>query len=179
MNCQDVNDLLPELALGELPLEDRRAVERHLERCAACAETRTTVEALYASRPDVPAGLETRIRAAVRAEFEASENAAHDGVLRLEPRRRGPLAGLGSVRVPGWALGAAALLVLAVGTPVLVDRMAETPQATDGEALAMAERTLTPSVWTSDDGLIAGEPTLDGLSDEALLALLEELEAGA
>jgi hypothetical protein len=91
--------------------------------------------------------------------------------LKLEPRRqRG---------IPSWALGAAALLALAVGTPLIVNRMAEAPTVADDEVLAMAEQTLTPSVWASDDGLIAGEPALDGLSDEALLALLEELEAGA
>jgi anti-sigma factor RsiW len=168
MNCQDVNDLLPDFAVGDLPLDERRGVERHLESCEACADTRDTVEALHASRPELPVGLEARVRAAARAEFEA---VADDGVLRLEPRRRSG--------VPSWALGAAALLVLAVGTPLMVDRVAESPSAAEDEVLALAERTLTPSVWASDDGLIAGEPALDGLSDEELLALLEELEAGA
>jgi anti-sigma factor RsiW len=167
MNCQDVNDLLPDLALGDLPLEERRAVERHLQSCEACAETWDVVGALHASRPEIPVGMEARVRAAARAEFDA----APDGVLRLEPRRRGG--------IPPWALGAAALLALAVGTPLVMDRMTESPTAADDEVLAMAERTLTPSVWASDDGLIAGEPALDGLSDEELLALLEELEAGA
>ena len=34
-------------------------------------------------------------------------------------------------------------------------------------------------VWLSDDGLLAGAPALDGLSDEALLQLLEELVGGS
>jgi hypothetical protein len=34
------------------------------------------------------------------------------------------------------------------------------------------------SLWVADDGLVAGAPTLDGLSDQALLLLLEELSAG-
>jgi len=76
-------------------------------------------------------------------------------------------------------LAAAALLVLAVGTPSMMERMTDVPGPAGAEELAMAERTLTPSVWASDDGLIAGSPALDGLSDAALLALLEELEAGA
>lgn len=168
MNCQDVNDRLPDLARGELPLEERRDVEGHLGGCEACTETWSTVRALEGSRPAVPAGLESRIRTAVRA----ADEAAQDGVLRLEPRAR--------PRIPSWALGAAALMVLAIGTPLVVDRISEAPVVPDDdEELAMAERTLTPSVWASDDGLIAGAPDLDGLSDEALLALLEELEAGA
>ncbi len=175
MNCQDVNDLLPELALGDLRPEVRRDVERHLAGCEACSDTRATVEALHASRPDVPAGLEARILDAVHAELgtdvASGAGEAAGGVLRLEPRRRRGL--------PSWALGAAALLALAVGTPLMVSRMAEAPTVADDETLVMAERTLTPSVWASDDGLIAGEPALDGLSDEELLALLEELEAGA
>jgi hypothetical protein len=34
-------------------------------------------------------------------------------------------------------------------------------------------------LWLSDDGVIAGAATLDGLSDEALAQLLEELTVGA
>jgi hypothetical protein len=33
------------------------------------------------------------------------------------------------------------------------------------------------SPWVSDDGLIAGAPALDDLSDEALMTLLDELGA--
>jgi hypothetical protein len=33
-------------------------------------------------------------------------------------------------------------------------------------------------VWSSDDGLIAGAPLFDGLSDESLLQLLDELSVG-
>jgi hypothetical protein len=34
------------------------------------------------------------------------------------------------------------------------------------------------SPWVSEDGLIAGAPALDGLSDEALQILLDEMGAG-
>jgi hypothetical protein len=30
-------------------------------------------------------------------------------------------------------------------------------------------------IWVSDDGLLAGAPLFDGLSDDALLQLLDEL----
>jgi hypothetical protein len=80
--------------------------------------------------------------------------------------------------VPAWALSAAALLVLAVGTPLMVTRMNDSTPLTPSEEFAFADEAV-PSVWASDDGLIAGEPSFDGLSDEALLALLAELEAGA
>jgi len=169
MNCPEVNDLLPELLLGELPLQRRRELEAHVADCEMCAEARATVQAVFDSRPPVPVGLEARIRDAVRR--EAGVSAETKGVLRLEPRsRRG---------VPSWALGAAALLMLAVGTPVLMNRMAEAPERFDESEVALAEEAYAPSLWASDDGLIAGVPALDDLSDEALLALLEEMEAGA
>ena len=34
------------------------------------------------------------------------------------------------------------------------------------------------NLWLSDDGLIAGAPALDALSDEALLQFLDELDVG-
>jgi len=169
MNCPEVNDLLPELVLGELPLKRRREVQAHLADCAPCADAQGTVRALLDSKPPVPVGLEARVLDAVHREMDIE--AADDGVLRLEPRRRRS--------VPSWALGAAALLMLAVGTPVLMNRMAEAPTQFDETEIAMAEGAYAPSVWASDDGLIAGAPALDDLSDEALLALLAELEAGA
>jgi len=172
MKCPEVHDLLPELERGELTLQRRREVEAHLAACGECpecAEAREIVRALIVSRPAVPVGLEARIQAAVRREMAADDESGD--LLRLEPRRRRS--------VPSWALGAAALLMLAVGTPVLMNRMAEVPTEYDDATIALAEETYAPSVWASDDGLIAGALALDDLSDEALLALLEELEAGA
>jgi anti-sigma factor RsiW len=165
MNCADVRDRIPELLLGDLTPERRTAVEAHLASCAECAEERATVEALLRGRPEVPAGLEARILDAVHAEVGGESD-----VLKLEPRRRRG--------VPAWALSAAALLVLAVGTPLMVTRMNDSTPLTPSEEFAFADEAV-PSVWASDDGLIAGEPSFDGLSDEALLALLAELEAGA
>ncbi|HKK93072.1 MAG TPA: zf-HC2 domain-containing protein [Longimicrobiales bacterium] len=172
MKCADLNDRLPEFADGGMPTEARREIERHLRGCPACAETWQTVRALSATVPPVPGDLEARIRAAVHAEVAVQP----DGVLSLEAGRG---AARSRLRPPAWMLAAAALLVLAVGTPSMMERMTDVPGPAGAEELAMAERTLTPSVWASDDGLIAGSPALDGLSDAALLALLEELEAGA
>jgi len=166
MNCPEVNDLLPEYVLGDLPMRSRRDIAAHLEACTACAETLATGRALMDSRPPAPVGLEARVREAVHAEVDGAE--AEAKVLRLEPRGRRAL--------PTWMLGAAALLLLAVGTPVLMNRMGEAPAPYDDAAVALAERTWAPSMWASDDGLIAGDPTLEGLTDEALEALLAELE---
>lgn len=197
MNCADVRDRLPELALGDLTPERRTAIEAHLAACEECAEERATVEALLRGRPEVPAGLETRILEAVHAELDGSRPGESDGgaagpmltvdapdtdpglafdasgdphVLTLEPRRRRG--------IPAWALSAAALLVLAVGTPLMVGRMDDSTPVAPTEEFAAVDDAM-PSMWASDDGLIAGQPAFDGLSDEALLALLEELEAGA
>ncbi len=172
MNCPNVTDRLPDFADGGMPAREREEIERHLRECEACADTWQTVRALVASVPPIPAGLEARIRQAVHAERASSP----DGVLSLETGRG---ARRSRLRPPAWMLGAAALLLLALGTPLMVDRMPTWAGPASEEDLAMAEQTLTPSVWASDDGLIAGSPALDGLSDAALLALLEELEAGA
>ena len=73
-----------------------------------------------------------------------------------------------STRRPWWGISAAAVAALALGIGVSTDR----PVVTDGSIPDFASET---ELWLSDDGLLAGKPSLDGLSDEALMTLLEEL----
>jgi hypothetical protein len=70
-------------------------------------------------------------------------------------------------------MSAAAILVLAIGTKVVLDRMG-TDLALDPVSVAAQEP--LPESWLWDDGMVAGGPVFDGLSDEDLQALIEEFE---
>ena len=156
-NCEEVLARLPEVAHGH-DGPDTSGVHEHLDGCASCREEWEVVRLLAEAGPvPVPATLEARVQAAVRA---------------------GAQPGLGRRRsVPTWRLAAAAGIVLAVATPILVDQMSDRQLGTLDDAevtAALGER--LPSPWLDDDeGIVAGAPVLDGLSDEALEQLLEEM----
>ncbi len=73
---------------------------------------------------------------------------------------------------PWWALSAAAVAALALGIGIVSEPAGEVE--VPGYAYEVEEGTF----WSSEDGLIAGAPTFEGLSDEALAQLLAELTAG-
>jgi hypothetical protein len=72
VNCLEVRELLPELALGVLAPEDRERVERHLQWCAGCRKEATDLGSgaatfAFALEPArVPQGLGDRVVARVR-----------------------------------------------------------------------------------------------------------------
>jgi hypothetical protein len=70
-----------------------------------------------------------------------------------------------------WGISAAAIAALALGIGIVSDD-GSTPGA---EAPAFVREAEEGEIWLSDDGLVAGAPALDDLSDEALLELLDEL----
>jgi len=74
-------------------------------------------------------------------------------------------------------VSAAAIVALALGIAIVSDRGAvEGPVDVPGFAYEMYEGDL----WLSDDdGLLAGAPSIYGLSDEELVQLLDELSVGA
>lgn len=137
--------------------------------------------------PDHVAGLlsegeSERVRVHVRDCPECRDTLAVVTLLR-EGRGAAP-AGLadriqGSVRFrrrsptrPWWGLAAAAVAALALGIGVAsdADRTVVVP--------AFVAEASGASPWLTDDGVIAGAPTLGDLTDEALLTLLEEMGAG-
>jgi hypothetical protein len=168
--CEEMRDLLPELAAGTLASERGRPVREHLSSCADCRaefEILRNLRAELLQEGPVPPGLEGRIQARVREELGAAlmEGTRPDVLdIRAVRRRR---------RMPTWALSAAAMLVLALGTGVLWDRFGQ-----DGplDSLEVASQDPAPEAWLWDDGMVAGAPVLDGLSDEDLEALLQEFE---
>lgn len=170
-DCDKVRDLLPELVAESIGPDDHGMVEAHLGICAACRDELEVVEALRRARPEVPPDLETRIKARVREELVGEEvGPSGKGALR----ENGVLPFGRRWRVPVWGLSAAALLVLALGTGLIWTGDSGTDVVQDPIIVASQED--LPESWLWDDGMVAGAPVLDGLSDEDLEALLEEFE---
>ncbi len=157
MTCQDVLDLLPDWAAGRLARDashdEESRVAAHLSACASCAAEAALLRSLLATRPEAPADLAPRLSAALRAQTPAPAHRSR----RLRP---------------AWALPAAAVLVLAIGTSVLRNRVAPTDADSALGEVAVVD---DAGVWIAEDGMVAGAPVLEDLSDEALAALLEEM----
>ena len=116
------------------------------------------IQALQEARPTPPHALEARVKARLRENRPSEADTAIRG--RFGVRRL----------IPTWAMSAAAILVLAVGTKVVMDGLG--PEIVlDPNAVAAQEP--LPEAWLWDDGMVAGAPVFDGLSDEDLEALLE------
>lgn len=161
MNRDDIREALPDWVGGRLDPEQAEAVERAVRHDD---DLRTEVELLRAlseGRDAVPAGLRDEIVAAVTRDRKGMSNR---GALRPPLRWT----------VPAWAVGAAAVLALALGLRTMVDRPNPGEAADEADGLAaVLEGGYTP--WVADDGTVAGAPLLDGLSEEDLASLLEEL----
>jgi predicted anti-sigma-YlaC factor YlaD len=149
MRCEAARELIPDLVGGRLPSGDASRVTAHLDVCDACRAEADLVQLLFAHRPVAPRELVSRVREAVRTDTR-------------------------SVRRPWWGLAAAAVAVLALGIGVASRGSTEARVTVPG---FVAEGTAV-NVWFTDDGMIAGAPALDGLSDDALQALLDELGSG-
>lgn len=146
--CDRVREAIPELVAGGLGSDERADVAAHLETCADCQAEAELISLLAASRPEPPTGLSLRIQRSVG--------------------RRRPM-----VRHPWWGLAAAAVAAVALGIGVTSRQ-----GGTDAEVPAYVAGTQTEDLWLTDDGLLAGAPALDGLSDDALEQLLEEITSG-
>jgi anti-sigma factor RsiW len=70
-----------------------------------------------------------------------------------------------------WGISAAAIAALALGIGIVSDDAS----APGSDVPAFVREAEEGEIWLSDDGLVAGAPALDDLSDEALLELLDEL----
>ena len=166
--CEKIRDELPALAAGR-PSGARDEVEAHLAHCPGCREEYEVLALLAEAPPVVPSGLEAGIRAAVAREGGRIPGTADPGSgngeagVRL-PGRRPSRRYFG----PAWGLAAAAVMALLLGR-TLVD----TGEGPGDEALAGGGEF---PVLLADDGMVAGGPVLDGLSEEDLRVLLEELD---
>jgi len=168
--CEKIRDILPEWASETHP-KDGDLVEDHLRACKDCQLELEVIRAVRDQRPGVPLGLEARIQARVRtglgeaSSLDSSEVEQKDSSSRLAIVRRR--------WAPTWALSAAAVVILALGTSIIWNG-GDPGLVPDPTAVASQE--LLPESWLWDDGMVAGAPVFDGISDEDLETLLEELE---
>jgi predicted anti-sigma-YlaC factor YlaD len=146
-HCEPTREAIPDFIAGRLDAARAAVVRAHLDGCDECRAEAELVALLFTAKPSVPAGLAERI----------------EGHVRVGRRAR--------VR-PWWGLAAAAVAAIALGIGV-TSRTG--PDVEDVPAYVAEMQGLSP--WVSDDGLIAGAPALDDLSDEALMTLLDELGA--
>lgn len=148
--CGWVRESIPDFVRSALSFDERARVMRHTIECADCRAELELVQVLMASRPTVPEGLLDRIHRVAVAD-------------RRAPTRT------------WWGMSAAAIAALALGIGITSDPAQETNADVPGFAYEAEEG----EIWLSDDGLLAGAPALEDLSDEALLELLDELSTGS
>lgn len=159
MSCASAREAVADFVAGRPGAADAALVQRHVASCADCRAEVELARALYAARPPVPAGLQERVIAGLRADRAGAVAPAADEV---------------GARRPWWGLSAAAIAAVALGIGIVSD------QARPGNDVAVPGYAyeVEEGIWSSDDGLVAGAPSLETLSDEALERLLDELTVG-
>lgn len=150
LRCDEVLDRVSaRVVLAEGSPGDPR-IERHLSSCGECREAAAFMERLARVRPVPPRGLATRV------------------LEQLERETR-------TIARGGWrraSLAAAAVLLLTFGTGLLSQQMGLTVGSERATwELAFDENQLG---WADEEWIVAGAPYLEGVSDETLLALLDE-----
>ncbi|MFH1764241.1 MAG: zf-HC2 domain-containing protein [Gemmatimonadota bacterium] len=170
-DCETIRDRIPEFSAGVVTPEEGGMIEAHLVSCADCQEDLEVIMAVRGARPEVPSDLEARIQARIRKEM-TRERSAGSGEDSRQTNPAIPIFGRRRF-APAWALSAAAVVILALGTGVIWNR-----QAPDlfQDPIVVASQEPLPEAWLWDDGMVAGAPVFDGLSDEELEALLKEFE---
>ena len=145
IDCAEAKDLLPEFVRDELADERRRSIAGHIKVCMDCQQEVELLQRIHNDTLRVPSSLASDIKDALAREHRAAR---------------------WSVR---WAVPAAAAVALALGTAVVWERVRALPE--------VGPLGLEPFavVWPSDDDDVAGAPTLEGLSDDDLSILFEEL----
>jgi hypothetical protein len=162
MNRDEIKDALPDWVAGRLEPEQAdtvgHAVELDDELRAEAELVRTISEGREAVPPDLP----NEIMAAVARD---RRGISRPGTSRMSVRRA----------APAWAVGVAAVLALALGTMTILDPSSSGGGSSENADALAAVLDDGYSPWVADDGTVAGAPLLDGLSEEDLASLLEEL----
>ena len=174
-DCEMIREWLPEMDAGTLSAEDAGTVQGHLRGCAECRKELELIGFLREGMAkaegaaDVPPGLEARIKARVREDL-AVDQPGMEG--RRAPKEVGVIPIVGRIRqAPAWALSAAAVVILALGTGVIWNQKTSESGL---DPVVVATQDPLPESWLWDDGLVAGAPVFDGLSDADLEALVKE-----
>ena len=143
--CAAVREQLPDFAARRLDGSKRAPVAAHVLECETCRDELELVGLLLGSRVSAPAGLDERVVEAITR--------------RARPAHR-----------PWWGLSAAAVAAIALGIGISSDGASPTSPPE-----AIATEFEEGEFWVSDDGMLAGAPSFEDLSDEALMEFLEEL----
>lgn len=151
LDCAAARDLIPDLAAGRTLVGDTAAVEEHVADCEECFGELKLARMLARSRPTIPTDLTERVLAKHRS------------------RRR-------ALHRPWWGISAAAVAALALGIGITSE---SAPEGGDDVGAEVALEQEEGELWLSDDGILAGAPVLEALSDEALAQLLDELTPAA
>jgi anti-sigma factor RsiW len=149
MACGSIREMIPDFIGSRLGDEELDEVERHITECGECRAELELAQMIFASRASVPESLLERVRRSAVAAPRAPSRA-------------------------WWGVSAAAVAALALGIGISSEQT-ETTLDVPGFASEVEEGV----VWSSDDGLMAGAPLFDALSDESLLQLLDDLAAGS
>ena len=148
-NCAIVRGLIPEFVIGRLGEHEIDMVECHISECPSCRGELKLVQMIFVSRPKVPA---TQTEVVTRRVIDD---------LRIPFRAR-------------HTLSAAAIAALALGVGIA----SNPPTDVAIEVPSFAYEIEAEDVWLIDDALVAGAPSFEDLSDEALSELIEELSVG-
>ncbi len=167
MGCEFFADALLERAAGVLEPERSARLDAHLADCEECGEALRTIAALKAAPLEVPAGLEDRVRSAVREAARPVAPERAGGVISPQRRWRG--------RWRPWAVPlAAAAAAVGIWLGVQAPDTSDVDQAPD---LVAFEEYDPYGDWPADGLFIADQPVLSELSVEELEYLLRELES--
>lgn len=147
-DCATIREMIPDVAAGRLVGEAAGVVDTHVVSCGDCRAELELARSLYETRPRASVDLSERVLTALRRRR------------RVDQR-------------PTWGLAAAAVAALALGIGI-----SSGPDGSDSSFMDDAETDVADEeLWLSDDGVLAGAPMIETLSDEALAELLEELTA--
>lgn len=147
--CGAVRELIPDVGAGRSDEAARDAVETHVSHCSDCGEELALARMLFESRAAIPVDVsETVVR---------------------RYRRQTP-----TTTRPWWGISAAAVAALALGIGITSGPGPDAELDFGTELVAEVEAE-DDEFWLSDDGILAGAPVFEAMSDEALAELLDEL----
>lgn len=145
--CGAVRESIPDVIAGRADDVEAARVESHVAGCSECAEEMALARVLFVSRSRIPVDVSGTVVARLRKDVRA-------------PTR------------PWWGISAAAVAALALGIGIT---SGPGPDAGLDAGLELVVEAEDDEFWLSDDGILAGAPVFEALSDEALAELLDEL----
>lgn len=161
MNEAETRDLIPLWIRGGLSPSDAAAVSDAVDSSEELAVEAAFLRELLSVRPVAPSDLADRIIHSMH-----DEPVVAGQVFSPPATRRG---------LSPWWLSAAATVAIALGGSWMLKGSGDSVPVIIESGEAAVAFGVVPSVWPSDDGIVAGEAILGGLSDEQLERLLEEM----